>query len=457
MTSHGRAGLCMVTHATGLAPEIGWSLLYRQLAVLAAFAFLLLGLVQGVHAQTMTSLPSKPSVDLAVGQGRLFRFKQPVESVLVADTTIADLQIVSPQLVYVFGLKPGLTNLIAVTADQKVEATTEFRVSTDPRPAQRAQKVMQPRGATNLTIFGDRIVASGNAGSVDEALDTDDVARTYSQPDRPPINDTTISGSQQINIRVRFAEISRSELLSFGVDWGVFANSGNFSFGLLKTGGVSEGGGNLGIGLRSNAVNVSALIEALQRNGIVKILAEPNLTAVTGQTASFLAGGEIPVPIPQSRDTVTVEYKSFGVSLNFTPTLLPNSHIAIHVKPEVSSISDSGGVSLNGFNLPSFVVRRADTTVEVASGQTFAIAGLFQQRFAKSLQKFPFLGDVPVLGTLFQSERFQREETELVILVTPYLVQPVRSHDLATPIDRPARNKKARKPTNAAGMGLIVK
>lgn len=260
MTSHGRAGLCMVNHATGLAPEIGWSLLYRQLAVLAAFVLLLLGLMQGVHAQTMTSLPSKPSVDLAVGQGRLFRFKQPVEAVLVADTTIADLQIVSPQLVYVFGLKPGLTNLIAVTADQKIEATTEFRVSTDPRPAQRAQKVLQPRGATNLTIFGDRIVATGNAGSVDEALDTDDVARTYSQPDRPPINDTTISGSQQINIRVRFAEVSRSELLSFGVDWGVFANSGNFSFGLLKTGGVSEGGGNLGIGVRSNAVNVSALI-----------------------------------------------------------------------------------------------------------------------------------------------------------------------------------------------------
>jgi pilus assembly protein CpaC len=459
MTINGRVASCA---ADGVAAGIagltaqGWPAFLRQLAMLVALVAVLAAIAAPASAQEVSGASDKPAIDIAVGQGRLLRFTQPVESVLIADTTIADLQIVSPQMVYVFGLKPGLTNLIAITADQKVEATTEFRVSADPRPARQAQRVLQPRTATDLTIFGDRIVATGHAGSVGEALDTDNIARAYSPPDKPPINDTTVSGSQQVNIRVRFAEISRSELLSFGVDWNVFVTSGNFSFGLLKTGGLSDGG-NLGLGVRSNSVNVNALIEALQRNGIVKILAEPNLTAVTGQTASFLAGGEIPVPVPQGRDTVTVEYKPFGVSLGFTPTLITNNRIALHVQPEVSSISDSGSVSVNGFNLPSFVVRRADTTVEVASGQTFAIAGLFQQKFARNLQKFPFLGDVPVLGTLFQSQRFQREETELVILITPYLVKPVSSHDLATPLDRPARKKAVRKQRRDASMGLIVK
>jgi pilus assembly protein CpaC len=420
------------------------------LLALAAFSF-----ARPATAQQMSDLPSSPSIDLAVGQGRILRFDQPVESVLIADTTVADVQVVSPDIVYVFGLKPGLTNLIAITTDQKIEATAEFRVSADPRPARDANRTLQPTGTTNLTIFGNRIVAVGNARNVDEAIDTDTVARTYSPPDVPPVNDTTISGSQQVNIRVRFAEVSRTELMSFGVDWDVFVTSGNFSFGLLKTGGLSNGSGNLGIGVKSNSVDVNVLLEALQRNGIVKILAEPNLTAVTGQTASFLAGGEVPIPVPQGRDTVTVEYKPFGVSLGFTPTLIKNNRIVLHVQPEVSSISPSGGVTFDNFNLPSFVVRKADTTVEVASGQTFAIAGLFQQRFAQNLQKFPFLGDVPILGALFQSQRYQREETELVILITPYLVEPVSTHDLATPLDRPAGKQPSRR--QRASVGLIVK
>ncbi|WP_244467967.1 type II and III secretion system protein family protein [Nitratireductor soli] len=391
-------------------------------------------------------------VDLHVGQGRLLRFNEPVESVLVADATIANLQIVAPDIVYVFGLKSGVTNLIAITGDQRVKASMEFRVSADASPAGEAANLLQPTSTTELTIFGNRIVALGQTRSVNEALDVDSVARTYSAPEHPPINNTTITGSQQVNIRVRFAEVSRTELQSYGVDWEVFINQSDFKFGVLRSGGVSEGSG-LGISLGVKGVNVEILLEALQRNGIVKILAEPNLTAMTGQTASFLAGGEVPIPIPQGKDILGVEYKPFGVSLGFTPTLINDQRIALHVQPEVSSITD-GGVSMGGYNLPSFIVRRADTTVEVASGQTFAIAGLFQQRFASNLEKFPVLGDVPILGALFQSQRYQREETELVILITPYLVEPVSAHDLVTPMDRPAARRTSRK---SAGMGLIIK
>ncbi|RWM80975.1 MAG: type II and III secretion system protein family protein [Mesorhizobium sp.] len=421
--------------------------------VLLAFLFT----VADTMAQDMSPLPSKPTVDLPVGQGRLLRFNEPVESVLIADTTIADLQVVSSGMVYVFGLKPGLTNLIAITADERVEATAQFRVTPDVTPANEAKHAMQPNSATNLSIFGTRIVATGEARGVEEATDVDNIARTFSPPDQPPLNDMTVQGSQQVNIRVRFAEVSRTELQSYGVDWSVGYRSGGFEFNMFQDNGVPSGAGNFGLNMdQTHGINFDILIEALQRNGIVKILAEPNLTAMTGQTARFLAGGEIPVPIPQGTDVVTVQYKPFGVSLGFTPTLIGRNRIALHVQPEVSSLSEAGSVSANGFAMPSFVVRRADTTVEVASGQTFAIAGLFQQRTSRNLEKFPVLGDVPVLGPLFQSQRFQREETELVILITPYLVEPVRD-SLATPLDRPAAKRHRKRANDASAMGLIIK
>jgi pilus assembly protein CpaC len=182
------------------------------------------------------------------------------------------------------------------------------------------------------------------------------------------------------------------------------------------------------------------LIEALKRDGMLHVLAEPNLTAVTGETASFLAGGEIPVPVPQggNSDAVTVQYKPFGVSLLFTPTMIRPNRIGLKVKPEVSSIASTSTFATAGFALPSFTVRRAETTVEVASGQTFAIAGLFQRQMSRNIEKIPLLGELPVLGQLFTSERYQRDETELVILITPYMVEPTRDQQLLTPLDREA-------------------
>ncbi len=427
-------------------------------AAIALMLALLLASFQA-YAQDASPLPSKPTLDLPVGQGRLMRFYEPVESVLIADTTIADLQIVSPNLVYVFGLKPGLTNLIAITANEKVQATAQFRVYPDISPATQAKRAIQPNSTTNLHIFGTRIVTTGQALGVDEATDVDNVARTFSPPQQPPLNNMTVQGSQQVNIRVRFAEVSRTELQSYGVDWSLGYESGGFEFNMFQNNGVPSGdGGNLGFQMdQASGINFDIVIEALQRNGVVKILAEPNLTAVTGQTASFLAGGEIPIPIPQGNDVVTVQYKPFGVSLGFTPTLIGKNRIGLHVQPEVSSISETSSVSAGGFAMPSFIVRKADTRVEVASGQTFAIAGLFQQRTSRNLEKFPVLGDVPVLGPLFQSQRFQHEETELVILITPYLVEPVRD-SLVTPLDRPAAKRARRKhASDASSTGLIIK
>jgi pilus assembly protein CpaC len=355
-------------------------------------------------------------IELPVGHGRVVQLDEPAESVYMGDTTVADLRIVAPDVVYVYGRKIGTTNLIAISADQKVRATVAFRVVADPRSANMANRELQPTTHTTLKLFGNRVAATGRTRSVEEAVDVQNTAETFSPVDQPPINDTTISGSQQVNIRVRFAEVSRDDVQRLGI-----GSSG---------GGIAFGGG---------GGEVDALVGALQRNGMLTILAEPNLTAATGRPASFLAGGEIPIPVPGNQaGQITVQYKPFGVSLEFTPTLVRTNRIGLRVRPEVSSLSRVGAIKANGVDLPSLMVRRADTTVEVASGQTFAIAGLFQRQMSLDYESTPVIADLPILGALFRSARYRRDETELVILITPYLVKPVRDRGLATPLDRPA-------------------
>jgi pilus assembly protein CpaC len=369
-----------------------------------------------VAGQTPKNSSSAPrqSIELTVGHGRLIQLDEPAESVYMGDTTIADLRVVAPDVVYVYGRKIGSTNLLAISAEKQVRSNVAFRVVADPGSANSAARELQPTTHTKLKLFGNRVAAVGSTRSVEEALDVQNTAETFSPADQPPINDTTIAGSQQVNIRVRFAEVSRDDVQRLGI------------------------GSSAGIAFGGSGSEVDALVGAMQRNGMMTILAEPNLTAVTGKPASFLAGGEIPIPTPGNQaGQITVQYKPFGVSLEFTPTLVRTNRIGLRVRPEVSSLSRVGAVKANGVDLPSLMVRRADTTVEVASGQTFAIAGLFQRQMSLDYEKTPELGDLPILGALFRSARYRRDETELVILITPVLVKPVRDRGLATPLDRP--------------------
>ena len=380
-----------------------------------AGAFLLVILLAPpVAGQTPTDSP-RQSIELMVGHGRILRLDEAAESVYMGDTTIADVRIVAPDVVYVYGRRIGTTNLVAISADKKVRASVAFRVVADPGSANKASHELQPTTHTNLKLFGNRVAAVGPTRGVEEAVDVQNTADTFSPRDQPPINDTTIAGSQQINIRVRFAEVSRNDVQRLGI-----GSSDGIAFG-------GSGG------------EVDALVGALQRNGMMTILAEPNLTAATGRPASFLAGGEIPIPTPGNQaGQITVTYKPFGVSLEFTPTLIKTNRIALRVRPEVSSLSRIGAIKANGIDLPSLMVRRADTTVEVASGQTFAIAGLFQRQMSLDYEQTPEVANLPILGPLFRSARYRRDETELVILITPILVKPVRDRGLATPLDRPA-------------------
>lgn len=407
----------------------------KRRAVVAAFRLLLVLVMAGLAWPAMAAeIEVSPAtveapINLPIGYGRIVRFDEAVDSVFLADPSVADLKVVAGDIIYLYGRKSGNTNLIALTGDQKLKATVQLRVYVDPTPLRDAKVGMHPTSMVDVAIIDKRVVAVGPNRTIEEATNIDSLAKTVSPPGVPPLNTTTLDGSNQVNIRVRFVEVSRTDLQALGFDWNLFAKSGGFLFG---------------------KVNVDVMIEALRRAGALSILAEPNLTAVTGQTASFLAGGETPVPVPSGQgNMITVQYKPFGVALEFTPTLVRTNRIALRVRPEVSALSRMGAVKFGGADLPGFTVRRADTTVEVASGQTFAIGGLFQRQMSEDIDKVPGLSEVPVLGELFQSTRFRRDETELVILVTPYLVKPTGDRP-ATPLDRRGAPPPASPPQHVA-------
>ncbi|WP_141440455.1 type II and III secretion system protein family protein [Vreelandella titanicae] len=367
------------------------------------------------------------AMTLETGQGRILRFDQDVASVFVANPEVADVQVVSSGVIYLFGKQAGDTNLIALGADEQSQASLRLQIRNDSALASQALRDIDGDSQIHLRMAGNQLVAEGSSPTVESAMATQSTLDAQA-PAGGSINRSTYDGATQINIRVRFAEVARDELLSYGVSWNTLINNGSFSFGVLTSNIAPNpiGGG---------TDSIDGLLQALQQNNLLQILAEPNITTVSGQTASFLAGGEIPIPVPVNSELVGIEYKQFGVSLLSTPTLLPNGRISMEVRPEVSSIA-SDSVRIGGYDVPSLQVRRADTVVEVGSGQTFAIAGLFQRQASNQIERIPLLGDMPILGNLFRSRRFQRNETELVILITPYLVAPSSAPVPRMPLDR---------------------
>ncbi|ALM54786.1 type II and III secretion system protein RhcC2 [Halomonas huangheensis] len=384
---------------------------------------LLLAFVGHAHAQS--------ALELETGQGRVLRFGNDVASVFVANPDVADVQVVSPGVIYVFGKQHGDTNLIALGSDESTQASMRLHVSDGDQGANRALHDADADSPIQLRMAGNQLVADGQNRSIEGAIATQSTLEQHAPAEGGMLNNATYADATQVNLRVRFAEVARQELLQYGVSWSALINNGSFSLGIFPGSMANASFGTIASGVDG----VDGLLQALQENGLLQILAEPNITAMTGETASFLAGGEIPIPVPAGNDLVGIEYKQFGVSLMFTPVLLPNGRISLEVRPEVSSLTNEG-VEIGGTSVPGLQVRRADTVVEVGSGQTFAIAGLFQRSATNNLERVPVLGDLPILGNLFRSRRFQREETELVILITPYIVQPTPGRALRTPLDQ---------------------
>ena len=404
--------------------------------------------------------PLAGRIDLEVGAVRLtveldhartIELPGPAATVFVANPAIADVQAKDPRRVVVYGRKLGGTTIYVTDAQKQVSAYTIQVV----RPTAQAAEAVKRAGRGDLRVSPTPkgLSVTGTVESPRDAAAARAAAEQFVETKEGLDFAVGVTGETQVNLQVRIVEVSRSVSRTLGFSWNALSNNGSTILGLATGRNFAGPEGVIPPFTRSSAlnpadtflfgyrspggsVNINGVLDALQTEGWVSVLAQPNLTAASGQSASFLAGGEFPVPVAQERDTITIEWKKFGVALDFTPVVLDPGRLSIKVRPEVSEITDRGSVVVNNIRVPGLAVRRAETTVELASGQSFAIAGLFQNNIASSVNKFPWLADIPVVGQLLRSKTFQQDESELVIIVTPYIVRPVsRTSALRTPAD----------------------
>jgi Flp pilus assembly secretin CpaC len=396
-------------------------------------------------AQSQIVPTEPPTLTLEVNKGTALKLPGPASTVFVAAPDIADVQVRSPNMVYVFAKKPGDTVLYAVDAQDRVLLNTIVRVTSPLSRVKGALDAIHPGNSVNFDNQAETIVLTGTVRTAAVAEDARRLAlqQVNNNPSKV-ISNIRIDGPTQVQLRVKVAEVKRDSLKRVGINWQNINNialfgTGNFlaGFAVQTTAAGVPATGALAFATRDGSLNT--VIDFLATQNQATILAEPNLIAMSGETASFLAGGEVPLLIPQTganAGTVTIQYKSVGVSLAFTPTII-GERINLKVAPEVSELSAVGSISVplgtGTINIPGIRTRRASTTIELGSGQSFAVAGLLQSNSAQDINKFPWLGDVPVLGTLFKSDSFRREETELVIIITPFFVEPT-SNKLQTPL-----------------------
>jgi pilus assembly protein CpaC len=421
---------------------------------------------------------------LAAGRGTLIRLARPANTVFVANPDIADVQVKSPELVYITAKSPGATVIYAVDSDDNVLLNAPVRVDLDLSPLRQSLGQLVPGTAISVEQVDSNVVLSGTVADAGQAEKAKVLAAALAGEVKGAqvVNRLSVATPNQVDLHVRIAEVDRNILKQIGVDWSKLGSGVNFgtnnnpSTGSLLSGMIPATNFlTAGVFPPLSGNEVAAMVEALATEGFLTVLAEPNLTAVSGQTASFLAGGEFPVPVVQNvsagTSAISVQFQQFGVQLAFTPTIIDADHLNLRVRPEVSQLSTEGEVTISGFTIPALTVRSAETTVELASGQSFALAGLLQHNTEQDISKIPWLGDIPILGALFRSNKFQNNETELVIIVTPYLVRPPAAAP-ATPVDgfaiphdaqqvlwgdtwRRSLPAPARGPLDAGGGGLI--
>ncbi len=383
-------------------------------------------------------ISSRNRIPIEVGKGSLIRLSEPASTVFISNSDIADVQIKSPTLIYVFGNAPGETSLYALSTDDRVLFNGIVSVQHNLSGIQNAIREMLPDSRVAVKSLEGSVILSGQVRSAAAAEDAGIMAASFVGGGKV-VNRIHILAPTQVNLRVKIAEVSRQIVKQIGFRWDVAVSTDDYLVGFVSGGSTLLRGDNAFLGsVTSGKLDLQTVLDALEDEGLISVLAEPNLTALSGETASFLAGGEFPIPVPQvggTGDAITIQFKRFGVGLSFTPTILSDDQINLKVSPEVSQLSSAGSISIAGFSVPALTTRRVETTVELGSGQSFAIAGLLQNNTIRDLSKFPGLGDLPILGALFRSDRFTREETELVIIVTPYIVRPVSAPRMALPTD----------------------
>jgi pilus assembly protein CpaC len=414
-------------------------------------------------AQRLVLLSSAKRLDtvtVSIGKAEDVRLDAGFSDVVIGDAEIADIHPITDKALSILGKKLGTTRVSVYGEGKRLIGVFDVEVAYDTTLLQDELKRRFPAAKLKVTAVNGRIMLTGTAP---DGVVLDKAVTIAKQFGPEVINSVSVDQPQQVMLEVRFVEASRQAGRELGMQWNItprsghaqrfLTNMGNNTTTLPVTSGTSGSildtaaagvigsttapFGYIAANLVAKGLNIDVMVNALEERGLARKLAEPNLVALSGDTASFLAGGEFPIPVSSNLGQISVEYKRYGVSLAFTPTVLSSGVINMKIEPEVSQIDSANKVAIaNNISVPALTVRRASTTVELRDGQSFVLAGLLQNDSVTMQNQFPWLGDVPVLGALFSSKSYQKNETDLVIIVTPRLVRPARPGDLlATPLD----------------------
>ena len=389
-------------------------------------------------------------IEMIYGKSIVIKSEAPVKRVSIANPDIADFLLISAREIYITAKAAGTTNL-TLWQNNHIAAIYDLSVNYDMSDLkQRLHETLPEETEVKISSTSDSITLSGKVSNAASLSHVVSLAKAYA-PDGKVQNLVEVGGVHQVMLEVRICEMSRTLTKRLGIN--IFYNRGG-EFAVSTLGGLADlvspsnaelltpplgwtvsPAVNSFLRFNSGSATWTALIDALEEDGLIKVLAEPTLITLSGQSANFLAGGEFPVPVPQGLGTAAIEYKPFGVGLAFSPVVLSKDKINIKVNPEVSDLDFSTAVQFQGFIVPGLRTRRASTSIELGDGQSFAIAGLLNNNVRTVINKFPLLGDIPILGVLFQSKEFQRNETELIIIVTPHLVKPLDYNKQTLPTD----------------------
>ena len=425
---------------------------------------------------------------LSIGKGQLVSLPVAMKEVWVANETVADVQVKSSNQLYVFGKAAGETTLYASDAHGKVIWSSTIRVGSNMDSIDEMLRMAMPDAKVRVNTMNGTVLLTGTIAAPEDAAEAERLTKAFVGDKVNVISRLKTATPLQVNLQVRFAEVNRTLSKTINSNLTTINGNNGFQYGIgqgrgaasaINTGlvpistapgsplvalplgvgnspfvyGVNPATGAVGaipgtsvttagsglatLALKGNlfGMGILAALDLGEQVGLATTLAQPNLTALSGETATFLAGGEYPIPVSNGLGTTTIQFKKYGVSLAYTPTVLANGRISIRVAPEVSELTNNGAVTINGFTVPALSVRKAETTIELGSGQSFMIAGLLSNNANNTIQKTPGAGDLPILGSLFRSTNFQKGQTELVIVVTPYLVNPVDANDIKLPTD----------------------
>jgi pilus assembly protein CpaC len=386
--------------------------------------------------------------ELGVGKSMVIDLTTSIKRASLANPEVADTVVLSPKQIYLTGKAVGVTTLTLWKENGELFSAFDVRVSPDlSQLREQLHKMLPDEQGILVTATHEHVTLSGTISNLARQSRALEIAEPYAP--KKVVNLLQVGGAQQVMLEVRVAEMDRNLIRRIGVNMAGVGQGGNFGVTALNNitsltgdgtaasplGQLVTGAVNALVRFQTGDITWTGFIDALKQEDVIKVLAKPTLVAISGQEAQFLSGGEFPFPIPQAFGVITIQYKKFGVGLSFTPTVLANNRISMAVSPEVSELDFANALQIQGFTIPTIATRRATTVVELADGQSFAIAGLLRDNVREQVQKFPVLGDIPILGALFRSSRYTKNQTELVIIVTPHYVKPMDVAQQALPTD----------------------